>query len=119
MQKIIKEKLNECPSCVELYSENLRLREAFEKVNPFVAANHLKKLEDKQSMRGNRILRFEICIPVNAIIQYIDSLSDYDSHDNIWITGRLDVSTGGATFSNCGKIRENTNGCQNKPLKQV
>lgn len=45
--------INECPSCIELDSENSQLREALEKSNPFVTAIDLKKFnEDKQSTIG-------------------------------------------------------------------
>jgi hypothetical protein len=114
-QQVIKEHLKheeqsiitkECPSCIQLYSENLQLQEVLEKTNLFTYASDMKKSNE------NKIIEFEIGIPRDELYEHIDSISNQDSSDNIWITGSLDVNTGRATFSKCGKMRELTDYCQ-------
>ena len=101
-RKVPKEysKYKKCERCNELLTDNIQLQEALEKTNLFTYASDMKKSNE------DRILEFEIAIPRDSIIEYIGSIPDQDSNDNIWITGRLDVNTGTATYSNCGKIRE-------------
>lgn len=95
-----------CKRCDELFTNNLQLQKALEKTNLFTYANDMKKSNE------NKIIRFEIGIPRSELIEHIDSTSNQDSSDNIWITGRLDVNTGSATFNKCNKMRESIEYCQ-------
>lgn len=92
-------KYEKCKRCNELLIDNFQLQEALKKTKLFTNAIDMKKSNE------DKILEFEICIPKDAIIKFIDSILDQDSGDNIWITGRFDVNTGRASYSNCGKMQ--------------
>jgi hypothetical protein len=93
-------KYKKCKRCDELHTDKLQLQEALEKTNLFTYASDMKKSTEK------KIIEFEISVPTDELIEQIDSISNHFSSDSIWIIGRLDVSTGRATYSRCGKIRE-------------
>lgn len=99
-------KNKKCKRCEELLSDKFQLQEALEKTNLFIHANDMKKSNE------NKIIEFEIGIPRGELIEHIESISNCDSNDSIWITGSLDVNTGMASFNKCNKMREYTDYCQ-------
>jgi hypothetical protein len=97
----------ECPSCKELYNENLELKEALEKSSQFVSSDKMSSTStyDSEVDTSNKILHFEFFVFYKELQKHMVSLFQSKvGSGKVWFSGTIDKKTGKVTSSSFGRI---------------
>lgn len=113
--------IKECPSCKELYSENLELKEALEKATQPTTADNMVSTSSSLSSSPyadsidcnnnhavvNDILEFEFPLIFEDIHKYMAPLyCKIGDYGEVWFSGRIDTKTGRVISANLGRLGE-------------
>jgi hypothetical protein len=99
-------KLRECPSCIELNSENIQLKEIVKKRNQFTTADNIQNINNNDGNIEPKILDFEFCKSYWEVSNYAKRFFCKGNNSEIYFHGKIDVSTGKVISSGFGRINK-------------
>ncbi len=96
----------ECPSCIELHSQNAQLKEALKKLNPITTADIAKSAHSDKENTEITILNFEFFKAYREVSNYAKPFFYKGNNSEIWFHGKINTTTGKVISLGFGRTSE-------------